>query len=350
MIMQPVAAAVDIAGSLRSSHGMNPPVVLHGPEHLAVFTVISIGAILWVFRRVRAADTTHHLPVPQVPVDFDPYEIAYLRGGPSELVRLIFMNLVSRKYLHTRGGPLGVLNQVISVVPGHPPPEDLDPSERLVFGWICGQTTADILYPVLPKTLEREAGSEYQRDLQARQLLVSPDQHPKIWRAALSAFSLIAVLAIYNLFVAASQRSVGHALLLIVLAVTFLIPIVLMSHSRRLTALGRKYLARLQQALKGLQNRIASRAAQDRNDLLILAAAAFGIGSLASASYGYDLEGDKEVDSRKKADSQSGNGDGGSGCGGDTGSASGGGVSADGGAGCGDGGGGGCGGCGGCGG
>jgi uncharacterized protein (TIGR04222 family) len=122
----------------------NPIANLRGPQFLAFFAVVSVAAIVWAFLRSRAADETRALAQPQLPAEFDPFEIAYLRGGTPELTRLIILDLTARKYLQfTEAKRWYGTNQVIDVAPGHPDPKYLEDSERVVFGWMRGGKKAD---------------------------------------------------------------------------------------------------------------------------------------------------------------------------------------------------------------
>ena len=93
----------------------NPLVNLHGPAFLGVFAVICAVAIGWAYRRVRALDTTEQLPIPILPAEFDSFELAYLRGGNPELVRVIILDLIARGYLqhYESKGILGTTPMIV---------------------------------------------------------------------------------------------------------------------------------------------------------------------------------------------------------------------------------------------
>src|SRR5687767_253102 len=77
----------------------NPLANLRGPEFLFVYAAIAVLAIVAGRLISRGFDETKNLPVPPVPPEIDPYELAYLRGGHAEYVRLVILDLVQRKYL-----------------------------------------------------------------------------------------------------------------------------------------------------------------------------------------------------------------------------------------------------------
>jgi uncharacterized protein (TIGR04222 family) len=75
------------------------PFDLRGPEFLAFYLVVGLAtlAVLWLLRRAGEADTTSH-------VMLDDYvDIAYLRGGPQEAMRVATLNLVNRGLLEVHG-------------------------------------------------------------------------------------------------------------------------------------------------------------------------------------------------------------------------------------------------------
>src|SRR5438132_9961841 len=62
---------------------------------------------------------------------FDPYEVAYLRGGEREVVKLCLFDLLQRGYLEVRETKkwLSTVRQ-LAAVSNPPPPEDLSEGER----------------------------------------------------------------------------------------------------------------------------------------------------------------------------------------------------------------------------
>jgi uncharacterized protein (TIGR04222 family) len=316
----------------------NPVANMRGPEFLIFYAVVAVLAIVWALRCSWTSDDTRRMDVPQLPVEFDPFEIAYLRGGVPELGRLIILDLIARKYLQAAQvkGFLGSSKRMISAAPGHPETSYLDSQERIVFQWLKGGRDAEKIFPELPRILESTACVQhYQQELEERRLLSTEGQRGRVWRAIFPALCLLAGLAAYKLFVALS-RGKTNVLFLIGLSILSIVCLVAFSRPRRLTTMGRAYLEHLQTALGTLKGRVSQLAAGGVNDHLILAVSAFGIATLQGTGYAYYPE------MFKRAAQQSTSGCGsssGSGCGASSGCGSG-----CGGGGCG---GGGCGGCGG---
>lgn len=310
----------------------NPIGNMRGPQFLAVFAVVAAGCILWAYRRTRAADGTAQRDVPELPVEFDPFEIAYLRGGAHELARLMIFDLLTRGYLDSfeERGWLGTKTRKIRAAPAHLAMEYLEAGERAVFQWMRGGKDASAIFPALSKHLEAHGyAAQYRTDLENRELLTSAARRTAIWQAMLPALFVVIVLAGYKLL-AALAHGRHNIFFLIALTVIASVALIFTSQPKRLTALGRKYFARIQEALSMLKGRTAALVAGKSNDHLVLAVSAFGISALEGTAYGYYPE------MFKKAAQQNSGGGCGGGCGSSCGSSCGGGC-----------GGGGCGGCGG---
>jgi uncharacterized protein (TIGR04222 family) len=69
---------------------------MDGPTFLLVYALVAIAVIAVAYRMVRARDKTGLREPPQVPATFDPYEIAYLRGGKYAVIRTVIYALYQR--------------------------------------------------------------------------------------------------------------------------------------------------------------------------------------------------------------------------------------------------------------
>src|SRR4030095_12914403 len=77
----------------------NPLINLRGPAFLGVYAIVAIVVMVIAHYRIRKMDRTVQSPVPLVPHEIDPFEIAFMRGGYPEFVRLTILDLVARGYL-----------------------------------------------------------------------------------------------------------------------------------------------------------------------------------------------------------------------------------------------------------
>ena len=78
------------------------PFDLPGPEFLALYSIFCLAVTIG-HRVLRALSESR--VVPRLPLD-DPYQIAWLRGGAREVVRIAVLSLVDRHYLEVLGTKL----------------------------------------------------------------------------------------------------------------------------------------------------------------------------------------------------------------------------------------------------
>jgi len=157
----------------------------------------------------------------------------------------------------------------------------LDSLARYVFDWIDNPKSAAEIFPGLPNALRKRKTVEgYDAALEARGLLIPEEQQKSVLKFCVPAQWIIFLLGAYKLYIALS-RGRHNVLFLVLLTVGGLFLVQSFCRARRLTALGRRYLARVQQALDGLKPRLSALASTSGNDHFILAVAAFGIGALA---------------------------------------------------------------------
>jgi uncharacterized protein (TIGR04222 family) len=77
----------------------NPLANLYGPYFLVLYICFIICTIIG-YRVLRARlDETAHYAIPPIPVNPDPFEIAYLRGGANELARAVVFSLNQKSLL-----------------------------------------------------------------------------------------------------------------------------------------------------------------------------------------------------------------------------------------------------------
>src|SRR5262245_40694070 len=136
----------------------NPIANLQGLAFLAFYALFIVAMCVWTWVRAKAADGTSEMPVPLLPEKLDPYEVAYLRGGAEEQVRLIILDLISRGYLihkeHDRK-PRGT-EFTIEHAPKAPDLAHLDPLAHAVYDWIDNPKMARDFFPGLSEALQKK--------------------------------------------------------------------------------------------------------------------------------------------------------------------------------------------------
>ncbi|MBM2846884.1 MAG: Ser/Gly rich, Cys interspersed [Bacteroidetes bacterium] len=67
-----------------------------GPQFLLIYgsvIALTLAGCWWWYRQ---GDSTASLPAPQIPSTPDPYEIAYLRSGENEVLRVVLFRLLQQ--------------------------------------------------------------------------------------------------------------------------------------------------------------------------------------------------------------------------------------------------------------
>jgi len=297
----------------------NPIADMYGPYFLLFYAFVSGVTIVICGLSIHSSDQTANLPLPLVPANPDPYEIAYMRGGENEVIRLALLNLTGRGYLQIAGDRLEKARN-------HPDPLILPVIERDVFRWFVSSHKAqEIFQSSLPATVKQHC-TVYEQHLQNEKLL-RPDETKQIaqrvsWKGVL----IILGLGSYKLVVALA-KGYTNVVFLIVLGIVSLITLAVVCKPLRLSQRGQGYLKRLQQTFESLKSQASILHPSGTDFGLLLPVAIFGVGMLSATPYA-------EFEKMFHLSAASGGG----GCGGDSGGC---------GAGCGGGCGGGCAGCGG---
>ncbi len=303
---------------------------LRGPEFLAFYAIALAAGLVFLAVLRRKADRSVDLPEPALPEQLDARELAWLRGGVPELVRLTGLDLLQRGYVIVKG------SDRLESHPTPPPKRHLSAPSRSMLELIKDQpsraglkTRASAAFAGEAEDLEKKAREE--------QLLTDEKAQASLNTAAWVLLIILLGIGLLKLWTAL-QRGRTNVGFLLILMVVALIGILLIRKLPRLSARGRRYLEQAQAALSGLKARAPS-LVENMDPMLILAAGAFGTHILTSTSYGtyhryYHPPGQGSSCSGGSSSSSCGSG---SSC-------------SSGSSGCGGGGGGGCGGCGGCGG
>ena len=171
------------------------PFDFRGPEFLLFYALLTAVALLaqryWRMSR-------EEMEVKQsVPKLTDPYEIAYLRGGPNELTRVAVVSLIQRKALTV------IKDDSLIANPEFPPPSH--PLDDLIFDFFRVQHKGyEILKDTRLSILERE---RYEEGLVSKGLLLTPEQ---ISRRRLDAAMVAAGLALVAIIKIAVALARGH--------------------------------------------------------------------------------------------------------------------------------------------
>ncbi|HEY0079812.1 MAG TPA: TIGR04222 domain-containing membrane protein [Pyrinomonadaceae bacterium] len=289
----------------------NPIADMYGPYFLLFYAVVILLVVVSAWLVLRAQDWTARMPLPPVPAEPDPYEIAYLRGGEMEVAETAIFSLMQRGYLQATERPDGTS---FERTPEAAEAGRLPQLERRVLEWFSTpRRRAEIFAPLGLRYEVRGGCVQFEQKLR-REHLLTPQHMEKISRLVwLTGALVLAALGGYKLVIALSRGRFNVAFLIIMCIVGL---VMLRAVSRlpqsRLSRRGRQYLDRLQMAFAQLKDRYRqqpqiadtqpARFANSIDPTLILVGA-FGVASLAGTPY--------EDYTRKMYGSQSSSGAGG---------------------------------------
>jgi uncharacterized protein (TIGR04222 family) len=316
----------------------NPIAAMDGTSFLVLFIVYIVITLAVLAVAKSNIDKTDRMPIPAIPPEIDPFEIAFLRGGDNELARSVVFSLVQKGLVEIvnsdKSGTIRRMEMQNDTL-------GLSSIEEVALGWIGASREAKEVFASggLAERLHRH-NAKYEIDLANRQFLMPDDWKSKAKKYGIAAALLIAGLGGYKILAAvlAGRFNIIFTIVLTVIAVVIAMTI---GRLPRMTKLGTQYIARLQDAFEDLKLRaqapyIAGGTQQPAMaqggfagvDPLLLSVGVFGTGILVGTMYsGYN-----DAFARQQAASSSGCG---SSCGSSCGSGDGGGGSC----------GGGCGGC-----
>ena len=322
----------------------NPLASMYGPYFLVLYGFVILFTLIFLGIAKSGIDKTNHLPLPPVPAEPDPYQIAYLRGGINEVARSVIFGLMKKDCIELKTeGKTSVIKRI-----HHQKNTNLSEIEKLSLTWLGQSRDVGEVFQANGLVTQLESyGLTYQSRLEREQLLIGDNLRNSfsIWKWA--AFSIIFGLGLYKLLAAVAYGSFNVGLLVVFAGIGVTITHY-SSKMPRISKLGSAYLERLQLAFDSLKYQSQAgfiqngerRSVQQTSfggvDPLLLSVGIFGSGILVGTVF------DNYNQAFQRSQQQSAAGSCGSGCGSSCSSGDSGGGS-DGGSSCG----GGCGGCGG---
>ncbi|MDP8922175.1 MAG: TIGR04222 domain-containing membrane protein [Chloroflexota bacterium] len=217
---------------------------LRGPDFLVLYAVVIAITLVACRRVLRPRDTTVDLAPAAIPGRPDPVEIAYLRGGANEVVRLLVVCLLDRGHLMVVDGD----PKRVARTPSSNEDNALTPTDgRLLASFTAPRTVREVFGEgSLLGQVEADCAQHRER-LQVEQLLTSPSATRAAWRATLLGAAVIVGLGGYKLL-AATQATRPNVLFLVMVGAFALMLLWKTCRPHRLTARGREYVRRLGEA------------------------------------------------------------------------------------------------------
>lgn len=309
---------------------------MRGPEFLGLYAAVAFFMVVICWICASRKDPTRGLKPPAIPPKLDPYEVAFLRGGENEALRLLLLSLIHRGYLEITGDKEKTIRQKR----GNPDPRHLNATEATVFGWFRTEQKAADIFTLASATTEfTDWCAQFESRLRTEQLLSEPPAKRAMLIVATCGALVLLALGGYKLAIALSRgrSNVGFLIALMVIS-TIVVFAVSYASVGRVSARGKSWLERLELAFEKLKSRAVSATAQADDAALLLLVSTYGISVLEDTIYSSYPKMFKRAAERGGGGGSCGSGWSGSGCG----------SSCSSGSSCGGGGGGGgCGGCGG---
>jgi uncharacterized protein (TIGR04222 family) len=244
------------------------PFDLRGPEFLAFYLVFGLATlcVLWWLRRGGEADTTSHAMLD------DYVEIAYLRGGPQEAMRVATLNLVNRGLLEVHG------DEHLQASDRSWAETVSKPIERRLLAKFRDSEKASSIFT--DAALKEVATKESEPNLVRLGLL--PDSGRQARRLTLFGFGVFVLAAVALTKIAvALARGRTNIILLIFEAGVFALLAFKVTHPLR-TPAGDSLLSDLQTLFAGLKNRARSLVPGSEAQDFALLTAVFGMAAIPS--------------------------------------------------------------------
>lgn len=265
----------------------NPIAAMDGTSFLVLFIVFIVItlAVLAVARAIT--DSTDKLPIPAIPPEVDPYEIAYLRGGANELARSVVFSLVQKGFVEIVPGEK---ESRIRRINNGVDPRTLPEIEESALRWFENGRDANEVFDTSAGLIARmeSRGARYELELSRRQFLM-PDE----WKGRMKKYALAAILAIVGVggfkIVVALMSGRFNVLFAVFLMIVGAVIAGGIGKLPRVTKLGKQYIARLQSAFDGLKYQTPQTLIRQTGaagiDPLLLSVGVFGSSILAGTMY-----------------------------------------------------------------
>jgi uncharacterized protein (TIGR04222 family) len=250
----------------------NPIADMYGPDFLLLYSSVII--LIMIVCGWLVQDPTKKQSLPLIPSEPNPYEIAYLRSGTSEVVKVAILNLIQRHYLQ-------IAEKLIIHTTNPQHSSELQPIEHQVLSSFSSTPSIKSIASIAQKV--QPYCNIYEDQLHNEQLLYDQKWQAANIKVGLIAATIIFILGGYKLLIALAKgrHNVGFLIIMAVLSIIFILWFV--SRRSRLSFRGQAYLQQLQQTFAESKTKVkfSIPSAFDYN----LVVALFGVEALAGTFY-----------------------------------------------------------------
>ena len=245
------------------------PFDLHGPEFLQFYIVLAaFVAIALAFHRRRYEAG----PAPKI--EFDPYSIAFLRGGKNEALRVGVVSLIDRGLLAVKGEKVAQTAQARSVT--------ATPHERALLDHFSRERKAT---DVFKDGRLDETCRPFAENLQEHGLL--PDETAKKRRWTATMLALLLLLGVSGIKLAVALQRGKHNVIFLIVVTVIAVVVAWRVGNPRVTLRGKAFLEDLRLLYRGLKDRASSVHSGGATAEALMLAAVFGLAALPVASFAY---------------------------------------------------------------
>jgi uncharacterized protein (TIGR04222 family) len=223
---------------------------MDGPTFLFVYALVALAVIAAACWLLWIGDKTGWREPPRVPATFDPYEIAYLRGGKNAVIRTVLYALYHRGVVEIIPGKWLKASRLVAK-------DDL--RDRTLTG-LEERVLKSVNAPVEPPALFQDRntlGSDVERlcepfrnSLRSEQLLRSDADRNAALVIPWAATAILVALGLYRFMVSSPGRPVSFLIFLMVVALMLLWYLAGSRATAPISQRGRAYLNRIQTAYR----------------------------------------------------------------------------------------------------
>jgi uncharacterized protein (TIGR04222 family) len=244
-----------------------------GPQFLLLYLVLAVAANLWLRWHYHAREREARTGA--LSLTNDPYQIALLRGGHAEAIRVATITLLNRGLLTEENGRLHAPRTDAAELVRHP----LDRALLEVF-----RVPAPI-DQALASRATRAACQQYEKDLEKQQLLAGRKTRAARFTPLVIALGFTLGIAVWRIAyaLAKGRTNVGFLVLLAIICAAALV----FAYRKRLTALGADTLRGLERLYAGAKRRLKQSASGGDGFDASLVAAVFGLSALPLDQFPY---------------------------------------------------------------
>jgi uncharacterized protein (TIGR04222 family) len=246
------------------------PFDLRGPEFLLFYGVLAVCsfAYLWRARRERESGSGSSVAALATELAQDPYQVAFLRGGRAETLRVAVISLLERGLLKAKGDRIQTAkSNAVELA--------RKPLDKAILTKFETEDTARSLYT---DTIIKDEADVIGDDLKDKKLLPDAGAKAKRNRDALTALAILWGVAGIKILVAFSRGR--HNVLFLILIAVVAAGILLAMANRPRTVLGNQVSERLKLVFARLRDRRETLQFHQTSSELAFLAAAFGMAAL----------------------------------------------------------------------